>query len=356
MTTRSLGPAILLLILAPAGTRQVRGEPALNPQAQLLITSASADLDQSLILIRGQNFLGPKGQDAPQVTLAGSAVAVVNANDAEIVAVLPAGVEPGTYLLTVSRGPSLVKSWATDLAIGTVGAEGPAGPVGPTGPAGPVGPEGAPGLPGAKGEPGDPGPPGTPGAPGATGDAGPQGIPGPIGPKGDQGVPGVAGPQGATGATGAMGPQGPQGPQGPAASGGTQQDPLWVRSLDDPSRQPYQVTVSPGWIAGNNALEATVGTVPTGKRLVVESLSVSGSMDTGQRLRSVSLQVSNGMTHWVPVSQYVTVGTKDHFVGSQAVRLYVDAGLVLVVGASRNPAVGSGFFSATVVGHLIDVP
>jgi hypothetical protein len=102
-----------------------------------------------------------------------------------------------------------------------------------------------------------------------------------------------------------------------------------------------------------------VGTVPAGKRLVVESVSVNGAMDVGQRLRYVALQSSSGnvsVEHWLPVSQYVTVGTRDHFVGNQALRLYVEPGGTLFVTATRNPSSGSGFFSATVIGHLIDVP
>lgn len=119
---------------------------------------------------------------SPRVTLGGAALAIVSVADAQVDAMLPVGISPGSYLLTISLGASgrYDESWVT---IGTAGPEGPSGPAGPTGPTGPQGPQGTQGL---------------------------------QGPQGQPGLQGAAGPAGATGATGPMGATGPAGPPGPS--------------------------------------------------------------------------------------------------------------------------------------------
>ena len=164
---------------------------------------------------------------------------------------------PGTYLLTVSRGPATVQNDTFSVTIGAVG---------PPGPDGPMGEKGDVGEPGPQGERGIQGGPGPAGADGAKGDQGDPGIPGlvargpwdsgvadyrqndvvtvdgstwrcivmacapankPIvpewevlaakgdtGPQGEQGGMGPEGPKGQDGAVGPPGPQGVQGPKG----------------------------------------------------------------------------------------------------------------------------------------------
>jgi Collagen triple helix repeat (20 copies) len=129
-----------------------------RPERRLLLTSATADLDAGQVTIHGENLVGRRR--LPEVALAGWPLTVVSASDDVVVALLPAGVEPGTYLLTLSTGPGHSRSDAFHVAIGSVG---------------------------------PPGPPGPPGASGSPGDTGPQGLPGPKGDKGDSGAPGLAG-------------------------------------------------------------------------------------------------------------------------------------------------------------------
>ena len=131
-------------------------------QPQLTIIRATVDQPPDMaagkILIEGYNFVHGD-QINPVVSLAGETLPVIGTPTAtEIVAELPAGYQPGTYLLTVSRGTGSVTTGRFDLTIGTVG---PAGP---------------------KGDQGDPGAPGEPGVPGPIG---------PPGPKGDKGDPGL---------------------------------------------------------------------------------------------------------------------------------------------------------------------
>ncbi|PYQ37791.1 MAG: hypothetical protein DMF77_25920, partial [Acidobacteria bacterium] len=126
------------------------------------------------------------------VTLAGTPLGVVTATDSQVLAQLPPGLEPGSYVLKVSRGPSALQNGVFEVTIGTVG---PVGPRGPKGDMGDVGPQGL---------------------PGSTGPAGPAG---PAGRDGTNGVNGVAGPAGPAGPTGPSGPTGPAGPAGPPGTG-----------------------------------------------------------------------------------------------------------------------------------------
>jgi Collagen triple helix repeat (20 copies) len=236
-----------------------------------VITSATADLSSELVTIRGQNF-----GSHPRVALALTELRVVNAAPDEILAVLPAGLEPGTYLLRVACGlrrhqaPSSDQVSTFDLAIGTAGPEGPMGPRGQEGPIGPVGPDGLPGPVGPSGPPGPAGAVGPKGDPGVDGasfkwrgafdciatyaardvisyqgsawitntpiggcvqppfapwellaEKGDPGAQGPLGLPGTPGAPGPKGDPGAPGPQGAQGPVGPQGPQGPAGTSAT---------------------------------------------------------------------------------------------------------------------------------------
>ena len=145
-----------------------------------VIGKTFADTDQNTLTIEGKNF----GMKEPEVTLNLAGVTVLSHSRTVITVRLPAGTEPGTYLLIVRRTsrPSLM-GWADT----TIGAVGPQGPRGEQGPPGPQGPSGIQGDQGPKGDKGD------------TGDTGAQGEPGPPGPKGDKGDTGPAGPQGTAG-------------------------------------------------------------------------------------------------------------------------------------------------------------
>jgi len=147
--------------------------PAPPPPA---VSYAQHDESTNELGVIGTDF----GSTAPIVTLSGFQLVVSAFSNTEIIAAIPPAIEPGTYILRISRGgknPAL--SEAFYVALGATGAAGPQGPPGPQGPQGVQGTQGT---------------------------QGPQGANGMTGPAGPQGVPGPQGPQGITG------PQGPQGP------------------------------------------------------------------------------------------------------------------------------------------------
>jgi type VI secretion system Hcp family effector len=238
-----------------------------------VIISASADLEAEQLTIRGLYF----GRATPHVTLAGKELAVLSSSPFEILAGLPPGIEPGSYLLTVCQRHRSKRSEPFEVTIGAAGPPGPAGPQGPEGQPGLPGPQGLQGLPGPEGPRGPVGPKGlswrgawdagvqysvdeavshegsawmakkenvgvTPaegaewsllaarglqgvdGPQGPVGPVGPQGPVGPIGPEGAVGPVGPIGPVGPQGAAGSAGPAGPPGPQGPPGTGGSAGD------------------------------------------------------------------------------------------------------------------------------------
>src|SRR3982750_1844393 len=116
---------------------------------QLVITTASYDATGGVLTIAGQNF----GTD-PSVWLAAQQLDLISSTTDFIQARLAAQPLAGSYLLTVSRGPSTPDNATFVMTFGSTG------PIGPIGPPGPIGPRGGDGAPGATGPPGALGPQG----------------------------------------------------------------------------------------------------------------------------------------------------------------------------------------------------
>ena len=97
-------------------------------------------------------------------------------------------------------------------------------------------------------------------------------------------------------------------------------------------------------------------TVPVGRHLVVETLSVQLDVSpTGSKLEALVTYTSGGnnVTLFVPLTYaYTDAGTGfDFYVGMESVRLYVDAGTVLTVSGAGPGHTGTLFL--TVSGYLV---
>jgi hypothetical protein len=202
--------AIVAALTFMAGSLPAWADNAKNP----VITEARTDAGNTLLHIIGANFSG----GTPKLTLGNGGVplAITLATPAQIDAVLPAGIPPGSYLLslTISKSGEDARSDEFWVTLGGAGSQGPAGPAGPQGPAGQTG------LPGPKGSDG------INGTNGAAGPAGPTGSIGPIGPIGPKGSDGI---NGTNGAAGPAGPTGPIGPKGSDGMNGTNGE-VWAQS------------------------------------------------------------------------------------------------------------------------------
>lgn len=166
------GLAAIALVALSGAAPSAGADSARDP----VITEARANDANTILQVVGTDLSG----GAPRLTLGTQAapLVVTLATSTRIEALLPPGVPPGTYLLTLtigkyrdrkssdSEGPRGDEFWVT------LGAQGPSGPQGIAGPAGATGQQGL---------AGPPGPAGPQGVAGATGPAGPQGPPGPGG-------------------------------------------------------------------------------------------------------------------------------------------------------------------------------
>jgi len=154
----------LAALLAAAALHAVSSRPAsATGNLVLRVREAYPEMELGELLLRGENFVR-RSQDQVYVTLAGELLAVQSYDAVEILALLPPGIEPGTYRLVVIRQGLIPGADAMDVTLGAVGPEGPSGQEGAPGPRGEPGMQGPPGPqgdPGPQGEPGEPGGPGT---------------------------------------------------------------------------------------------------------------------------------------------------------------------------------------------------
>lgn len=102
----------LVLVLAATGVRVAAQQPQAPP---LVVTVAAPDPGGQTLTISGANF----GVGRPLVTLDLVPVNVRYASDIQIVAAVPVSLmPPGTYLLSVSRGPAAAENGSFQLTLG----------------------------------------------------------------------------------------------------------------------------------------------------------------------------------------------------------------------------------------------
>lgn len=110
MRRRQRVRAAIVLALAMTGVPARAQEPS---AAQVVVTAAAPDPSGNILAITGQNF----GTN-PFVTLDLLPLIAQEASDTHINLVLPVKMPAGTYLLTVSRGPSPTESGSLDFTLG----------------------------------------------------------------------------------------------------------------------------------------------------------------------------------------------------------------------------------------------
>lgn len=155
-----------LSLMTLAVVAALSGPAAADPRKDPLIAEARANAALTTLEIRGWNLAGSN----PVLTLGAveTPLRILSATATRLEALLPPGIEPGTYLLalTVKKNPKDGRDDDDrdprgDAFWVTIGAQGPAGPKGAAGEPGPMG---ATGLAGPAGPAGPPGPPGASGA------------------------------------------------------------------------------------------------------------------------------------------------------------------------------------------------
>ena len=184
-----------------------------GPTVATFAAGSSADT----LIVSGANF-GPW----PTVYLGGEPLALISVSPdgTLLTAQLPSPLEPGAYLVQVSRGPATTQNASFVVVVG--GAKGPKGD---------------------PGEPGQMGPQGASGAPGAEGPQGPMGLTGPAGPagsgrsrgsRGSGGFGGFGGSGRSGGSSGSSGSAGSGWPEVPRVQEGARPEAVSTRSCEVP--------------------------------------------------------------------------------------------------------------------------
>jgi hypothetical protein len=132
--------------------------------------------------------------------------------------------------------------------------------------------------------------------------------------------------------------------------------PLLVRDLDNPARQPINAGTECNLLEGCTAF---IFTVPSGKRLVIEYVSIDADMPVGQ-VTLFSIETTAGgkqLIHRLPQTPpAVKFGGEGRANMGQQVRLYADPGTRVVVNGIRNELVGGWVYNFTLSGYLVDAP
>jgi len=104
---------------------------------------------------------------------------------------------------------------------------------------------------------------------------------------------------------------------------------------------------------GANAIFALV-TVPDGMHLVIETVSLYGSVPTGQvpDISFTTTAAGSSATYHLGISRQDTRDKVDWIIGNQAMRLYADPPSVIVL-VMRSTTTGDAAFSISVSGYLV---
>ncbi len=137
--------------------------------------------------------------------------------------------------------------------------------------------------------------------------------------------------------------------------------PAYTKNVDEPGRMPYQNTVNISGITFGNCSNVLCAvafpTVPTGKRLVVEHVSVnmicSGSIDDF-KMKSLTLARSDNTGSRLDIAPTGVAPDVRNIIIDKRIRFYFEPGLtpLLLVPFQGCDFIGGG--NGTLVGYLID--
>jgi hypothetical protein len=126
----------------------------------------------------------------------------------------------------------------------------------------------------------------------------------------------------------------------------------------DNPKHPFQASVEISLPAGTEGQNGFVN-VPAGKRLIIEYVSGQAFLPAGQTaLFSVIVSLQGqptGTWHYLESTVVGPFGSQDCFQCGRLVRLYADAGTVVMLRTDRNAPTGGGLSRMTLSGHLVDV-
>ena len=125
-----------------------------------------------------------------------------------------------------------------------------------------------------------------------------------------------------------------------------------VQDRDSPARQPFQQQALLSFSGGFLSPSYNFGTVPAGKRLVIESLTANDtSFSSDTNSFDVLLSCSTGL-----LGMSLTPGPDSFPIKTQTGRLTVEAGDSLLLNIAGNRVVSASRVLVSVSGYYVDVP
>jgi hypothetical protein len=134
--------------------------------------------------------------------------------------------------------------------------------------------------------------------------------------------------------------------------------PVLVRDVDR-DQQPFQEQASVS-LSGSSGDSTLVFNVPSGKRLIIESVTASVTLDPGVTpadLAVITQGEDGAIFHNILVlKQGQSFAGKDVYMGTHYLRAYAGPGTDVTVVFGRSSGNGSASAVFTIVGYLVNVP
>jgi LysM repeat protein len=125
--------------------------------------------------------------------------------------------------------------------------------------------------------------------------------------------------------------------------------------------QPFSHALGLGWSNHETEADARPFTVPAGKRLVLEDISIAAVMDRGQALTVNLIRVDlegHHLRHGIPVIHQMSTSSPSptsHYAGGRPIRVYLESGETLSAHAKRDTDTRGAFVDIFVYGYFMDV-
>ena len=137
-------------------------------------------------------------------------------------------------------------------------------------------------------------------------------------------------------------------------------NPVSIRDVDNPARQPFRKSVFVSLPDGTTFVAINPGiTPPTGKRLVIETVSLSGNVPSGQKY-ACSVNITDQFAQPIfdldlTLSLQGTFGPVDTFQGNTTTRVYVDSSDNVAFDAFRTAGAGAAGLRVSFSGYFVDM-
>jgi len=110
---------------------------------------------------------------------------------------------------------------------------------------------------------------------------------------------------------------------------------------------------------GTNVDNVLFGTVPSGKRLVIEYIAFSGQVPAGTHVETMDINTiagGNGAQYLLPITQQPDAVNGDAIFNSAGmVKIYADPGTSITSTVRRSTATGTATYGMSISGHLEDL-